>query len=85
MTQLLCFATDLETTKLEKNCKNSQNTLFYNFSLSIEFLIIVNEWFQHLGPIGFETILGLDQGNSFGKTNNKGYLKLGAPENDRNL
>ena len=33
----------------------------------------------------FETILGLDSGNSSSKTNSNSYLKVGVPENQRNL
>ena len=32
-----------------------------------------------------ETNLGLDQRYSFGNTNNKGFVKLGFPETERNL
>ena len=33
----------------------------------------------------FETILGLDSGNTYSKTNSKTYLKVGFPKNHRNL
>ena len=38
-----------------------------------------------LAPIVCQTILGLDSGNSFGKTNNKSYLKSRVPGNERDL
>ena len=35
--------------------------------------------------IVFGYILGLDERNNFGKTNNKDYMRLEIPENERNL
>ena len=41
---------------------------------------------QFFVPIVFETIFGLlGYGNSLTNTKNKGYQKLGVPENERNL
>ena len=35
--------------------------------------------------IAFETILGLDSGNTSSKSNSESYMNIGVPENQRNL
>ena len=41
--------------------------------------------FELLVSVAFETILALDEGNGFGKSNNKSYVQLRVPENEINF
>ena len=70
----------------KKFAKLANCTPFHNFFFS-NWILNYCKWngLQLFVLIVFETILCLDSGNSFGKTNCKSYLKVGVPENQRNL
>ena len=83
---LLCFAKAPQLEK-KKNAKLANCTTFSNFFANCNWIsnYCKQNGLQLFVLNVFETIFGVDSGNSFSKTNSKSYLEGRVPENQRNL
>ena len=70
---------------LKKIAKLANCTTFHNFFCKLNVILSKQKWNSIFCSNDFESIFGLDSGNSSSKTNSKGYLQVGVPENQINL
>ena len=83
MSAVLCYQLiDTSTRKNRKICQLHHFSIFF-----LSRICNYQKWngFQFFVLNVFETIHGLDSGNSSSKTNSKSYLNVGVPEIQRNL